>query len=63
MAVKYLVTGDVLGGLYLLGARMRGILRRVEAGIEQRSALRLRIAWAELLGWAEGTLRGLTTRW
>jgi hypothetical protein len=53
----------VIGGLYLLGAQSRGILRLLWSAITRRSVLRLRIVGAQALGFVEGTVRGLARRW
>ena len=62
-ATKQIRTGDVIGGLYLLGAQARGILRLLWSAISRRSVLRLRIVGAQALGFVEGTVRGLARRW
>jgi GT2 family glycosyltransferase len=62
-ATKQIRTGDVIGGLYLLGAQSRGILRLLWSAITRRSVLRLRIVGAQALGFVEGTVRGLARRW
>jgi GT2 family glycosyltransferase len=62
-AIKHLRTGDARGGLLLWGARVKGILKSFRNAAAMRSRLRLRIAWWEARGLANGTLRALGRRW
>ena len=63
LVVKQLRGRDPLGALLFTAGRMRGIARLVLGAVRSRSGFRLRLAGAELRGFAAGVLRGLGQSW
>jgi hypothetical protein len=60
---KQLRTGDPMGAVLFTAGRLRGVGRLLWGAATTRSRLRLRLALAELRGFASGLARGIGQAW
>ncbi len=63
LVMKQLRTGDPLGAALCAAGRLRGIGRLLVGAVAERSRLRLRLAMAELAGFATGLARAFGQAW
>ena len=62
-AIKHLLTGDVLGGLWLWGAGAWSIMRLALSAGRHRSGVRAGAARAQVRGYLRGSVLAARRRW